>query len=138
MIDATLPMQDIYTHSYVNDYTMFSMFGYYPLITSDCFINHHHHDFHHHHHGHQHHPDCHDHNHDVHDHGNHHHGDLNDNGIAICPLPVDPNDIANLSTIDDGYSNENGWLSGDIEGFDGSGVDSTLAGSGGDYALKYF
>ncbi len=114
-------------HSFGNDYTMFSMFGYYPLITSDCFIHHHQHECYHHH-GHQHHPDCHD----------HHHGGMNDNGIAICPSPIDPNDMGNFSPIDDGYSNGNGWLSSDIEGFDGSGVDGTLGGSGDDYALKHF
>ena len=138
-------------HSSVNDYTMFSMFGYYPLITSDCFIQHHqrHQDVHqhdndnenddqndqndhdcqqHHHDGHQHHHDCQQHHHDGHQHhhDDHHHGDLNCN-YNFGPLSNDPNNMTFYSPIDGGDSNGNGWLTGDIEvfdtnGFGGSGV----------------
>jgi len=100
-------------HSHVTDYTMFCMFGYYPLISSDCFIHHYHHCHDHEHHGH----------HDHHGDNCHHDGNNDQH---------DDNNFDN--TID---TNVDGWLSGDIEGVDTNngnydgGVDGTNVGGCG-------
>ncbi len=118
-------------HSCVNDFDMFSMFGYYPLITSECFMHHYEHskdfDRHHNdndndegnddgdhlqdhncqdHHDHDHHHNGDDH-HDCHDHHHHHHHHVHDDHLHQNNFDHTPDTNLDL----------NGWLGGNIEGF---------------------
>ena len=107
---STRPVQ----RTIINDYAMLGMFGYYPLISSDCFIHHcHHHD---HCHNHEHHHNIHDNDHNF------------DHGIAICPTPsTDQTDQTN-----DNFDT-NAWLSGDIEGVDKNNTNGGIDSSDGTY-----